>query len=551
MLAELFSDVRLWTLLAILAGIQLFRPRKMAFPVFNKYPGDFLNRRAYRDSRTNCRQLITDGLAKHQGPITIAFPHTQKIVLPASLAGWVKANKDLDHRQLVRDEYFAGLPGFEAQTVLHGDEETPNRIIKTKLGQNESTVAAMNASLARGLQLIWGGSPDWHAINWHQDTTGIIARVASSVFVGPEMCDDAEWLELIQGYVMSYFTVVAEMHAYPRWMRPIVHWFLPHASNCRHIVTRVRAIMNQVVGKRQQEATRARQEGRPAPEYNDAIAWAQAASGQVDMGDLQLSLAMAALLTTSEMFRAVLVDLARQPELIEPLRKEVVEQISIHGVSIAAVNNMVLLDSFMKESQRLSSPLGMYQEAHMMQHPHPFFLQHEFRMTDLSVLFPVCIVVLERLALRDTALPDGRIVPRGAVIMVDSTDLWNAAVFPEPERFDGYRFLKRREMGDKATSQFVQSGGDYNVFGGGRHVCPGRFFASNELKLTLSHILLKYDLRLAAGCDPKPLINNYYAMIDPSVQLEVRRRTEDGARAGAGAGAEMLLPIKATQNSIV
>lgn len=137
--------------------------------------------------------------------------------------------------------------------------------------------------------------------------------------------------------------------------------------------------------------------------------------------------------------------------------------------------------------------------------------------------------MIERVALKDTALPDGRILPRGSNVMVDSTDLWNAAVYPEPQQFDAYRFLRKREAGDSG-SQFVQSGPDYHVFGGGRHICPGRFFANNELKLTLAHILLKYDVRLAQGCDPKPIVHNYYAMVDPTVQFEVRRRT-DGAAA--------------------
>lgn len=133
------------------------------------------------------------------------------------------------------------------------------------------------------------------------------------------------------------------------------------------------------------------------------------------------------------------------------------------------------------------------------------------------------------MALKDTAMPDGQILPRGSKIMVDSTDLWNPAVYPDPQKFDGYRFLRKREAGDN-TSQFVQSGPDYHVFGGGRFICPGRFFANNELKFTLAHILLKYDIRLVPGCDPKPIVNNYYAMVDPTVQLEVRRRT-DGAAA--------------------
>ena len=130
---------------------------------------------------------------------------------------------------------------------------------------------------------------------------------------------------------------------------------------------------------------------------------------------------------------------------------------------------------------------------------------------------------MERAALKDTTLPDGSIIPRGSHIMVDSTGLCDSAAYPNADQFDARRFLRKREAGDKG-SQFVQSGGDYHVFGGGRHICPGRFFASNELKLILAHVLLKYDIRLAEGCSPKVVHNGLFVMADPTVQLEVKRR---------------------------
>lgn len=36
-------------------------------------------------------------------------------------------------------------------------------------------------------------------------------------------------------------------------------------------------------------------------------------------------------------------------------------------------------------------------------------------------------------------------------------------------------------------------------FGYGRHSCPGRFFAANEIKLILARILLEYDLKMPEG----------------------------------------------------
>lgn len=132
-------------------------------------------------------------------------------------------------------------------------------------------------------------------------------------------------------------------------------------------------------------------------------------------------------------------------------------------------------------------------------------------------------MALERVALKDLKLPDGKLLPRGSHIMVDSQHLWDPTSYPNPNQFDGYRFLRKREAGDK-FSQFIQSGPDYNVFGAGRHICPGRFFANNELKLAMAHILLKYDMRVAKGYESKPIEMGVYKLVDPMAQFEVRRR---------------------------
>ncbi|KAH7014215.1 putative cytochrome P450 [Microdochium trichocladiopsis] len=497
MIVDLASDIRVWLAVAVASAAYLLRPSKAPFPVINEYPGDYFNKRALKEAQDNVRSLIEHGFARYPDkPFAIKVPYGYKIILPASLANWVKSKRELDHVQLVRDEYFAGLPGFESQTVLHHPDEYVKRMITTKLGQNDSTMPALNTALAAAIDDLWGPSQDWHMLNWHADTMGIIARAASTVFVGPEKSSDPEWLSLVQDYVLSYFGAVGDLHKYPVWSRRIVNWFLPNASRCRRLQVQARVIIEDVLSKRRAAVNKAQVEGKQPPVYNDALEW-----GQKDPeckhhpADMQLALAMAAMFTTSEMFRQILIDVARHPELVQPLRDEVKQKLSTHGVTVAATSNMVLLDSVMKESQRLSAPPA----------------------------------VVERAVLKDTALPDGRVLPHGSHLLVDATHLGSKDVYPDPEEFDGYRFLHKREAGDKSSS-FVQSSPDFLVFGAGRHICPGRFFAANELKLALAHILLKYDIRHAEGSgDGKPWSSGFFAVVNPLVKVEVKRRADDGA----------------------
>lgn len=120
--------------------------------------------------------------------------------------------------------------------------------------------------------------------------------------------------------------------------------------------------MRDALADRERRVEEAKAEGRDGPVWNDALAWTQAAPGGKDAeaGDLQLSLAMAAMFTTSELFRQALIDVASHPDIIAPLREESQQQISEHGISVAATNGMVLMDSVLKESQRRSAPVGMY-----------------------------------------------------------------------------------------------------------------------------------------------------------------------------------------------
>ncbi|KAH7303338.1 putative cytochrome P450 [Stachybotrys elegans] len=496
MIADLASDPRLLTAAAVAGAVYLLRPATVPFPVINEYSGDLFNKRALKEAQENVCSLLEQGSAKFQDkPFAIRVPYGHKIILPASLANWVKSKRELDHVQLVRDDYFAGFPGFESQTVLHHPDEYVKRMITTKLGQNDSTMPALNTALSAAFDDVWGSSTDWHTLDWHADTMAIIARAASTIFVGPEKASDPEWLGLVQDYVLTYFGAVGDLHKYPRWSRQAVNWFLPSASKCRVLTVKARAIIDDVLAKRKQAIAKAQAEGRQPPVYNDALEWSQKdPECKHHPADMQLSLAMAAMFTTSEMFRQILIDLAWNPELAQPLRDEVRQQLSTHGITVAATNNMVLLDSVMKESQRLSAPPA----------------------------------VVERAVLKDTVLPDGRTLPRGSHLLVDATSLRDARVYPNPDKFDGYRFLRMREAGDK-SSLFVQSSPGFLVFGSGRHICPGRFFASNELKLALAHILLKYEIRPAAGSgDAKPFYSGFFTIVNPMVQMQVRRVENDG-----------------------
>ena len=124
--------------------------------------------------------------------------------------------------------------------------------------------------------------------------------------------------------------------------------------------------------------------------------------------------------------------------------------------------------------------------------------------------------------IRRVIAPDGLVAPNGTTcpynswIGVASNGIHNdPSIYPDTETYNAFRFSDMREAEAKAEAvdegvmaskeserdklikkanlSFVSVGSQYHPFGLGRHACPGRFFAANELKLLLAYMIQNYD----------------------------------------------------------
>lgn len=131
--------------------------------------------------------------------------------------------------------------------------------------------------------------------------------------------------------------------------------------------------------------------------------------------------------------------------------------------------------------------------------------------------------------MKDLKLSDGTFIPKETFLLVSSERMWNPSIYPNPEEFDPYRFLKLREMpGHETSAQLVSPSPEHFGFGYGNHACPGRFFAANEAKIALAQILLKYDFKLPSGAAGPSVMKVGSALgADPMAKLSIRRRQEE------------------------
>lgn len=111
-------------------------------------------------------------------------------------------------------------------------------------------------------------------------------------------------------------------------------------------------------------------------------------------------------------------------------------------------------------------------------------------------------VTFHRIARETITLSDGTEIPKGSTVFSPANAInFDPELYPNPETFDGLRFYKLRHASPENEKKFQLTSltGEQMQFGAGRHACPGRSIASHQVKLILTHLLEKYELKLKNG----------------------------------------------------
>lgn len=131
---------------------------------------------------------------------------------------------------------------------------------------------------------------------------------------------------------------------------------------------------------------------------------------------------------------------------------------------------------------------------------------------------------------QEIKLSNGSTLPKGSRMLVSADSFMDPEVYTEPDKFDLYRFHNlRSQTKDSNGHQYVTTSSQHLLFGHGTHACPGRFFASNEMKIALCHLLLKYDWKLCEGETERPanLQADAGFLTNPGAKVMCRRRKEE------------------------
>ncbi|KAF2272943.1 ent-kaurene oxidase [Westerdykella ornata] len=315
---------------------------------------------------------------------------------------------------------------------------------------------------------------DWTEVYIYMKLVNAVAKVSGRVFVGPELCRNKEYLDAAANYTLDLISAQRKISEIKPWQRPFLAPRLKEVKQLRIREEKAKEILEPVVNAR-------REAEKNDPTYkkpDDMLQWLMNRGSDYgrdsieSLAKVQLGLIFAAIHTTTLTATNILYTMAERTEYIQPIREEIRQAMADNDgvMTYRALQQMEKLDSFMKETMRF---------------------------------YPPGFTSFNRKVLRGFTLSNGQYIPAGVTIEVPSHAVYqDSSNYPDGDVFDGYRFYKLRQQGgaqNHARNQFVTTNETNLAFGYGRHACPGRFFASNEIKMMLARTLLEYDFKLPEG----------------------------------------------------
>ncbi|KAN0126092.1 Cytochrome P450 [Lactarius tabidus] len=310
---------------------------------------------------------------------------------------------------------------------------------------------------------------DWVKVPVVETIQRVVCESMNYVFVGPPLCRNQDYLTLNLNFAINVVKFATIISVFPKPLKPIVARVL---SNLPSQIQQEMEFIRPLVEDRFARMEEFGEDWDDKP--NDMLMWLMDEAKGIErslegLARRMLVVNFAAVHTTSLTFVNVLYRLLSNPEYVEPLRHDVETAVAEEGWTKAGIDKMHKIDSFLRETQRLDN---------------------------------LDWLTVNRLAMRPFTFSNGVTIPAGTLVSAPSGAIHkDGELYPNPEEFDGFRFVKLRELNVDAMArhQAFSTSPDHLTFGYGRHTCPGRAFAVNEIKVLLAHMVVTYDIKFEEG----------------------------------------------------
>ena len=293
------------------------------------------------------------------------------------------------------------------------------------------------------------------------------------------------------------FVTVCAMRLFPVWTHSLLSYALPsNWASYRYIRRAQKLLVPEIIRRKELMDSKKLDAATSATLLSWMMECAEGSETDPNhLAHLEIVISLAAIHTSQMNAVHVLYDLAARPHYFDEIREEIRNVAREDGRwQKSSYAKLRKLDSFMKESQRFNPP---------------------------------SMLSYHRIMKRKHVLSDGTTLPSGAHICMPVNAIQNdPAVTPNPEVFDGLRYYKYRQRdGEGQLHQFATTEKTLLNFGHGKYACPGRFFASLEIKVILVRLIMNYDFQLPSHQGrPANLKAHEFLFPNPDGELLIRER---------------------------
>lgn len=306
-------------------------------------------------------ETIRKGVGSHSGPFQVMTGTGPKIVLPNKYAHELRNHDDLSLGGTFKKDFFGTYPGFEPFKGLFSEGKDTSmmpELVRTSLTQSLGLITNdLVDETTATIHDFFGEAPSWQEITLKHEIARTVARLSSRVFLGLPLCRNARWLQIAREYSLDAFAAARALRQIPDLVRPLAHWFMAPCIKLRQDYKDAQHLILPEIERRKSNVKTTLEAGEKPPKVADSIGWmyqlGQERQVEPNYVNGQLELVVGSIHTTTEALSTALFDCMSNPHIMPPLRKEIIEVIGAEGWSKQALYKLRLMDSCLKESQRL------------------------------------------------------------------------------------------------------------------------------------------------------------------------------------------------------
>lgn len=405
--------------------------------------------------------------------------------------------------------------------------------------------------LLDSLENQWGSDTStWRSVDIMATIQEIVARTSNRIFVGVPLCRNRGYLDACIGFAVAVSMGSIWITTLPSFMKPV----LGRVMTIPGWIYFYRAAwhLKPLVCARIAEIIRANTE--PGYKYQkpcDFLQWTiDTALDSGDPSELDPYIIAARVVTMN--FAAIHTSLLSTTHMLL--------DIIAAPTAPAADGTPSMIDQLRAESAAAYTREGNQWSRKALSHMHKLdsCLRESLRLNGFVTRGLARVVVAEE----GYRLNNGVVAPKGALLTVPAfgighdPDKWGA----HPWAYDGFRFSRVIEAGERERARreeeaakragpdgqmseeekgevqrawledtrrqgVVTTSDSFLQFGHGKHACPGRFFAANEIKFLMTFILREYDIEPLA----KRPENGWFMdllLVPMGVKIKIRKRKE-------------------------